>query len=81
MIDCTSQRLLVWVKEKQVESSGVTTSERERLKALEREVKELLRANKILKLASTFLAPAEFDRPQLEALKAFANLQGDHWSS
>ncbi|XQM34408.1 Transposase [Cupriavidus sp. H19C3] len=65
MIGCTSQTLLGWVKQEQVESGerdGVTTSERERLKALEREVKELRRANEILKLASAFFAQAELDR-------------------
>jgi transposase-like protein len=65
MIGCTSQTLLGWVKQDQVESGerdGVTTSERERLKALEREVKELRRANEILKLASAFFAQAELDR-------------------
>ena len=41
---------------------GVTTEERERLKALEREVKELRKANEILKLASAFFAQAELDR-------------------
>jgi transposase-like protein len=41
---------------------GVTTEERERIKALEREVKELRRANEILKLASAFFAQAELDR-------------------
>ena len=40
----------------------VTTDERERVKALEREVKELRRANEILKLASAFFAQAELDR-------------------
>lgn len=40
----------------------MSTSERERLKALEREVKELRRANEILKLASAFFAQAELDR-------------------
>lgn len=65
MIGCTSQTLLGWIKQEQVDSGerdGVTTSERERLKALEREVKELRRANEILKLASAFFAQAELDR-------------------
>ncbi len=44
------------------ERDGVTTDERERLKALEREVKELRRANEILKVASAFFAQAELDR-------------------
>ena len=41
---------------------GVTSEERDRIKALEREVKELRRANEILKLASAFFAQAELDR-------------------
>src|ERR1700733_15963056 len=64
-IGCTSQTLLGWVKREEVDSGereGVTTAERERLKALEREVKELRRANEILKLASAFFAQAELDR-------------------
>jgi transposase len=42
--------------------AGVTTSEAQRVKELEREVKELRRANEILKLASAFFAQAEIDR-------------------
>jgi transposase len=41
---------------------GTTTAEHEHVKALEREVKELRRANEILKLASAFFAQAELDR-------------------
>ena len=41
---------------------GVTTEKRERHKALEREVKELRKANELLKLASAFFALAELDR-------------------
>lgn len=41
---------------------GVTSEERDRIKALEREVKELRKANEILKLASAFFAQAELDR-------------------
>ena len=41
---------------------GVTSAERERVKELEREVKELRKANEILKLASAFFAQAELDR-------------------
>lgn len=40
---------------------GLTSEERDRIKALEREVKELRRANEILKLASAFFAQAELD--------------------
>ncbi|CAM2157484.1 Insertion element IS401 uncharacterized 12.4 kDa protein [Paraburkholderia tropica] len=68
MIGCTPQTLHEWVKRDQVdqvdqgERDGVSTDERERLKALEREVKELRRANEILKVASAFFAQAELDR-------------------
>ena len=41
---------------------GVSTGEAQRIKDLEREVKELRRANEILKLASAFFAQAELDR-------------------
>ena len=64
-IGCTSQTLLEWFKRDEIDSgkrAGVTTSERERLTALERELKELRRANKLLKLVSAFSAAAEFDR-------------------
>ena len=64
-IDCVPQTLLEWVKRSEVDSGvreGVTTSETQRMKELEREVKELRRANEILKLASAFFAQAELDR-------------------
>ena len=41
---------------------GVSTAEAQRIQDLEREVKELRRANEILKLASAFFAQAELDR-------------------
>ncbi len=65
MIGCTPQTLLDWVKREEIdrgERDGVSTAERERIKALEREVKELRRTNEILKLASAFFAQAELDR-------------------
>jgi transposase len=43
---------------------GLTINERERLKQLERENRELKRANEILRLASAYFAQAELDRPQ-----------------
>jgi transposase-like protein len=64
-IGCVPQTLLEWVKRDEVDAGqrdGLTSSERERLKALEREVKELRRANDILKTASAFFAQAELDR-------------------
>ena len=65
MIGCTAQTLLEWVKRDEVDRGvrdGVSTDERYRIKALEREVKELRRANEILKVASAFFAQAELDR-------------------
>ncbi len=59
------QTLLEWIKREEVDSGqrdGLTTSERDRLKQLERENKELRRAHEILKTASAFFAQAELDR-------------------
>ncbi len=64
-IGCVPQTLLEWVKREEADTGirdDLSTSERERLKALEREVKELRRANDILKTASAFFAQAELDR-------------------
>ena len=64
-IGCVPQTLLDWVKRQEIDSGqreGVTTTEAQRVKDLEREVKELRRANEILKLASAFFAQAELDR-------------------
>ncbi|MNV13305.1 hypothetical protein D3C71_1039400 [compost metagenome] len=64
-IGCVPQTLNEWVKRAEVDAGtreGVTTAEAQRVKELEREVKELRRANEILKLASAFFAQAEFDR-------------------
>ena len=62
---CVPSTLLDWVKQAEVDSGsrpGVSTSEAQRIKELEREVKELRRANEILKVASAFFAQAELDR-------------------
>ena len=59
------QTLLEWVKRVEADTGsreGVPSAQAQRVKELEREVKELRRANEILKLASAFFAPAEFDR-------------------
>ena len=64
-IGCVPQTLLDWVKRAQIdagERDGLTTDERNRLKQLERENKELRRANEILKTAIAFFAQAELDR-------------------
>ena len=62
---CVPSTLLDWVKQAEVDSGarpGVSTGEAQRIKDLEREVKERRRANEILKLASAFFAQAELDR-------------------
>jgi transposase len=64
-IGCVPQTLLGWVQRHEVDTGvrdGVTPAEAQRVKELEREVKELRRANEILKLASAFFAQAELDR-------------------
>ena len=64
-IGCVPQTLHEWVKKNETDTGmrdGVTSDERERFKALERENKELRKANEILKLASAFFAQAELDR-------------------
>ena len=64
-IGCVPQTLLEWVKRQEVDigvRDGVTSTEAQRVKELERENKELRRANEILKVASAFFAQAELDR-------------------
>jgi len=64
-IGCTTETLRRWVRQAQIDDGkrpGVTTAEAERIKELERENRELRRANEILKLASAFFAQAELDR-------------------
>src|SRR4029453_8539864 len=60
-IGCVPQTLLEWGKQAEGDvgaRAGTSTAEQERIKDLEREVKELRRANEILKLASAFFAQA-----------------------
>ena len=62
---CTAETLRGWVRQSERDAGkrpGLTTSERERLKELERENRELKRANEILRKASAFFAQAELDR-------------------
>ena len=64
-IGCVPQTLLTWVQRQEVDAGvrdGVTTADAKRVRELERENKELRRANEILKLASAFFAQAELDR-------------------
>ena len=64
-IGSTSETLRHWVRQAERDTGrrpGLTTEERDRLKTLERENRELKRANEILRKASAFVAQAELDR-------------------
>ena len=64
-IGCTPQTLHDWVKKAEIDSgqrTGVPTEMAEKLKALERENRELRQANEILRKASAYFAMAELDR-------------------
>jgi len=61
-IGCTGQTLNEWVKKAERERSGATAEMAAKLKALERENRELRQANEILRKASAFFAQAELDR-------------------
>lgn len=64
-IGCTAETLRKWVRQTerhQGQRNGLTRSEHERLKELERENRELKRINEILRKASAFFAQAELDR-------------------
>ncbi len=65
-IGCTGETLRKWVRREESDigqRSGPTSDELARLKALEREVRELRQANEILRKASAYFAQAELDRP------------------
>ena len=65
-IGCTAETLRKWVRQAEIDHgsrAGLTTEERARLKQLERENRELKRANEILRKASAYFAQAELDRP------------------
>ena len=64
-IGCTAETLRKWVRRAEVDTGrrdGLTSDERAQIKDLEREVRELRRANEILRKASAFFAQAELDR-------------------
>jgi len=65
-IGCSAHTLNEWVKKAEVETgkrAGVRSETADRLKALERENRELRQANEILRKASAYFAQAELDRP------------------
>ena len=61
-IGCTGQTLNEWVKKAERDKGGVAAEMAAKLKALEREVRELRQANEILRKASAYFATAELDR-------------------
>jgi transposase len=64
-LGCTAEALRRWVRQAERDGGtrpGATTDDRQRVKALEREVLELKRANEILRKASAYFAQAELDR-------------------
>jgi len=64
-IGCTPETLRKWVRRTEVDTGmrgGVTGDDRAHIKELEREIRELRRANEILRKASAFFAQAELDR-------------------
>ena len=64
-LGCTAETLRKWVRQAERDAGhrgGLTTAERQRLKELEREVRELKRTNEILRKASVYFAQAELDR-------------------
>ena len=64
-VGCTAETLRKWVRQSEIDHGkreGLSSSERERLKQLERENRELKQANEILRKASAYFAQAELDR-------------------
>jgi transposase len=65
-IGCTAETLRGWVRQAERDHglrAGPTSDDRERIRTLEREVRELRQANEILRKASAYFAQAELDRP------------------
>ncbi|MBK7593204.1 MAG: IS3 family transposase [Betaproteobacteria bacterium] len=78
-IGCTAETLRRWVRQAERDSGqrgGLTTAEQQRIKELEREVRELRKANEILKLASAFFGPGGA-RPPTEVLMRFIDMHRD----
>nr|WP_201344128.1 IS3 family transposase [Thiohalobacter sp. COW1] len=78
-IGCVPQTLLEWVKRAEIDAGarpGTTTDEAQRIKDLERENKELRRANDILRTASAFFGPSGA-RPQTEVINAYIDQHRD----
>src|SRR5262249_28629407 len=79
-IGCTAQTLSNWVRQAERDQGkrpGTTTDDRERIKALEREVRELRQANEILRKASGYVFSRGEPRPPMEAMIRFVDAYRD----
>ncbi|HAI2242110.1 TPA: IS3 family transposase, partial [Escherichia coli] len=81
-IGCTPETLRVWVRQHERDTGGgdggLTSAERQRLKELERENRELRRSNDILRQASAYFAKAEFDRLWKKLMPLLDKLRGQY---
>ncbi|HFX2569619.1 TPA: IS3 family transposase [Pseudomonas aeruginosa] len=78
-VGCTAETLRGWLRQHERDTGkrdGVTTAEKERIRALEREVRELRQANEILRKASAYFCPGGA-RPPLQTMKRFVDEQRD----
>ena len=76
-VGCTPESLRRWVRQAERDRglrSGPTTDEQARIKALEREVRELRQANEILRKASAYFAPGGA-RPPVQAMRGSAGIR------
>ncbi|EGK3869001.1 IS3 family transposase [Escherichia coli] len=82
-IGCTPETLRVWVRQHERDTGGgdggLTSAERQRLKELERENRELRRSNDILRQASAYFAKAEFDRLWKKLMPLLDKLREQYW--
>ncbi|MEL6058794.1 IS3 family transposase [Escherichia coli] len=80
-IGCTPETLRIWIRQQEPvddEQNALTASERQRLKELEREVRELRRSNDILRQASAYFAPGGARPPLEKIMPLLENLSGEH---
>ncbi|EHN6955942.1 IS3 family transposase [Escherichia coli] len=80
-IGCTPETLRIWIRQQEPvddEQNALTASERQRLKELEREVRELRRSNDILRQASAYFGPGGARPPLEKIMPLLENLSGEH---
>ncbi|EOB7692950.1 IS3 family transposase [Citrobacter portucalensis] len=80
-IGCTPETLRIWIRQQEPvdeEQNALTVSERQRLKELEREVRELRRSNDILRQASAYFGPGGARPPLEKIMPLLENLSGEH---